>query len=52
MALLLKGNDNSEKCKDWKCQAVFKTVVGSTSGLRTHLKSKHDVEFSRSPQKD
>ena len=29
------------KCK--KCAKIIKTAGGSTSGLHTHLKTKHDV---------
>ena len=32
---------HSAKCK--KCAKIIKTAGGSTSGLHTHLKTKHDV---------
>jgi hypothetical protein len=48
---LKEVNGFSAKCKDKKCQAVLKTVGGSTSGLHTHLKSKHDVDLLKKSSK-
>ncbi len=40
---LREVNGSTAQCKDAQCLTIIKTSAGSTSGLHTHLKSKHGI---------
>ena len=38
---------DSTKAKCLKCAAIIKTTSGSTSGLKTHLRTRHDIDIKK-----
>lgn len=44
----LRSEDKKlDKCKEPMCQVIIKAVCGSTTGLVSHLRSKHNIDIRK-----